>query len=477
MKTLIKNILYILMFSTVLFSMPSHLKINNYNEFIFKINDESLWGRCEKVRPLIPNNLRLRNRWNDYYIIAIPEDQTINKRCFLDSLNRLDGFEFIEPNYFFPTIGEIKEKIRVNDPLHQNQWSHSIINTEGAWKKTTGIEDIIIGVLDDGYDMNHPDLIDNAVPGWNFVTNTNVPWDTYGHGTHVTGLCSAVGENSAGIAGVAYGAKFCPLKTSEGVAFYTNVSRAVSALEWGQGNGVKIFNMSFGGPVNSSVLKAALDEAYNSGCLLISSAGNDNKDASSNYPAAYENVMSIGATTSSDSRWRNSNFGSTVDLYAPGERVLTTDLGGQYGNFSGTSDASPIVAGAAALIWSYWPELTNQEVWRKLVNSADTIMVDKGRVLRLNIGNAFKETSNIKKNNHIKEFNITNNKGNIKIKFTNREMKIKNYSVFNVNGKVVLASNIQKDNVIIPVNKMSKGVYLLKCAYEKSEINYKFIVK
>lgn len=234
-------------------------------------------------------------------------------------------------------------------------------------------------IIDSGYDINHPDL-----PKGSVVTGTNgrKSWnqDTDGHGTHVAGTIAAVGGNGKGVVGVVRNGKMKlhiirvfgdPL--GGGRTEWVWTSDVVGAAEECQRVGSNVVNMSLGrpgGPLQFE--KDAYQRMYNEGMLLVAAAGNDANTAYS-YPASYDAVMSVAAVDSSKSLAWFSQRNDQVDVAAPGVGVRSTIPGGGYGNKSGTSMASPHVAGVAALVWSYVPDKSAQEIREALEKTAEDL--------------------------------------------------------------------------------------------------------
>ncbi|MBI4497294.1 MAG: S8 family serine peptidase [Chloroflexi bacterium] len=272
-----------------------------------------------------------------------------------------------------------------NDPMIGAQWALSKINAPAAWDITTGSSEVIIAILDSGVDLGHPDLKDKLVDGHNFVQNTGLPADDNGHGTHVAGIAAAAANNQAGIAGVSWGARIMPLKVTDRFGA-TSDSVLASAIRHAADRGARIINMSLGGPENSAVLREAIEYAAGRGALLVAAAGNcysggEGCGGQRNpvmYPAAYDQVVAVGATTSTDQRASYSGTGDYLDLMAPGgdpksagdtdgrSWILSTYLRGISSNgyyaLAGTSQAAPHVAGLGALVWSVAPRLTAVQV-------------------------------------------------------------------------------------------------------------------
>ena len=274
----------------------------------------------------------------------------------------------------------------VNDPDFAQQWGlrntgQEIAGDEGrpgadigaffAWMLAGETEGITVAVLDAGVSPSHPDLAGQLVDGRNF---SDGPADAWGHGfndhgTRVSGVISAVHDNGLGIAGVSRGARIMSVRVLNdfNLAF---PSDAAPGVVWAADNGADILNMSFGwnddAPGGLEVLHDAIRYAHESGLLLVASTGNSSS-IDVNYPAAFPEVIAVGATDNRDKLWANSTQGPEVSVVAPGKDILTLmsdpfDPDTLYGFSNGTSFAAPFVSGAAAVIWSEYPELTNEEL-------------------------------------------------------------------------------------------------------------------
>ena len=337
-------------------------------------------------------------------------------------------FEYIEPDYIV-TKGTISAQATFpNDPGFNQLWglhntgqsggtADADIDAPEAWDIQTGDPNLVIGVVDTGVDYNHPDLagniwtnpgeiandgIDNDgngyiddIRGWDFAYNDNDPSDVDGHGTHVAGTIAGKGNNGVGVTGVAWNAKIMPLKflNDQGSG---STSNAILAINYATAKGVKLTNNSWGGGGYSQALYNAINAAGQAGALFIAAAGNSaqNTDTSPSYPASYNlaNIISVASTTRTDSLSSFSNYGLTsVDLGAPGSAIYSTTPNNTYATYSGTSMASPHVAGAAALLWSQNPTWTAQQVKNTLMNTGDPIAALAGKTVsgkRLNVFNA-----------------------------------------------------------------------------------------
>jgi subtilisin family serine protease len=215
--------------------------------------------------------------------------------------------------------------------------------------KGTGIK---VAIIDSGIDYTHPDLDGNYVSGYDFVNDDDDPMDDNGHGTHVAGTVAAEDDGS-GVVGVAPEAYIYALKVlnSGGSGYFSDI---IKALEWCMSNGIQVTNNSYGssGDPGTSV-QEAFDNAYNAGIIHVAAAGNSGnppgRGDNVEYPAAYDSVIAVAATDQSDKRARFSSTGPDVELAAPGVGIYSTYIGG-YTTYSGTSMASPHVAGVVALM-------------------------------------------------------------------------------------------------------------------------------
>jgi thermitase len=283
---------------------------------------------------------------------------------------------YVEPNVRY------KVDFVPNDPEWSLQWGPQKIAADWAWNTTGGDLSVLVAVVDTGIDYNHPDLAANYVPlGYDWVNNDPNPMDDYGHGTHVAGIIAAAINNSIGIAGLAQVRIMAEkVMDASGSGSSSDIARGiVHAVD----RGAKIVNLSLGSPLNSELMHEAVKYAYDHGVLVVAAAGNDATNAKS-YPAAYNEVVAVTATDKLDKPATFTNYGDWVTVAAPGVDILSTmptyhvtlnDEGYamNYDSLSGTSMASPHVAGVAALIWSRFPNMTRDQVQAQLQYSADDL--------------------------------------------------------------------------------------------------------
>ncbi len=261
-----------------------------------------------------------------------------------------------------------------NDPDFTSQWHLAKIQAANAWSLSQGSASIPIAIIDSGVDLSHPDLKSKLIPGWNFLTDTSNTSDTgcnTGHGTAVSGAAAAATNNLTGVAGVAWANTIMPLVvTSSGcLAYYSDMA---SAITYAVDHGVRIINLSITGSTASSILQSAVDYAWSKNAVIFAAAGNSSS-SSPVYPAACNHVLGITATEPTDTLATFSNYGSWIKLSAPGDTILTTNMAGSYGEWWGTSLASPIAAGVGALALSANPSLTNAQLVTLLETHSDDL--------------------------------------------------------------------------------------------------------
>lgn len=254
------------------------------------------------------------------------------------------------------------------------QWYLYKIKAPQAWDIQTGNAAIKVAIVDDAMQITHSDLQGMTLSGFDIADNdpdVNPPGSSWDHGTHIGGLIGANTNNGSGMASLAFGVKLLPVKiTSDNspnilISEYEGVAFAVS-------QGARVINMSWGAPVPSQTGFAVINEAYNAGVVLVAAAGNDG-NSNVNYPAGYPSVISVGATNNIDVRASFSNYGSSVDISAPGFQMWSLAPNNGTSVKNGTSFAAPLVTAAAALLLSANPSLSPSEVESCLLASADNI--------------------------------------------------------------------------------------------------------
>jgi subtilisin family serine protease len=246
-----------------------------------------------------------------------------------------------------------------------------LIAADKAWQNNTGDPSIITAVVDTGVDLKHPDLQGQLVEGYNVIDPKDLPQDDNGHGTHVAGIIGARTNNFEGIAGVDWRSKIMPVKAMAGDGTGTVVDIA-DGIVWAADNGANVINLSLGEYNDSDYLHDAIKYAYDKGVVLIAAMGNDGVSDPS-YPAAYPEVIGVAANDETTETAEFSNYGEHTSVSAPGVAIPSTYPNRRYVALSGTSMASPHVAGVAALIRSVNPKLSPKEVRKILEQTADDL--------------------------------------------------------------------------------------------------------
>lgn len=273
----------------------------------------------------------------------------------LTDLKKRPGVIYAEPNYELSLLDTIP-----NDGDYGYQYYLNNIRAPQGWDYTTGSPAVIIAVLDTGVDLSHPDLSSKLTAGYDFVQKDAIPQDEHGHGTHVAGIAAAATNNGAGVAGVSWGAEIMPLRVLDayGNGSYAN---AAEAIRYAADHGARVINMSIGGSSYSEVLEDAVNYAAEMGVILVAATGNSGSSTVL-YPARFGPVVAVGATDAANVRASFSNSGSSIDVMAPGVSIFSTYPGGQYRFNTGTSMATPMVAGFAALLASLPGMNTSMEI-------------------------------------------------------------------------------------------------------------------
>ncbi|HVF21547.1 MAG TPA: S8 family peptidase [Pyrinomonadaceae bacterium] len=349
----------------------------------------------------------------------------------------LPEVEYAEPNFEIElpdaTEGPLVP-VLPHDPQFSDQWALANSGQRGgkegadisatlAWATTTGSDKVVVAVLDSGVDYTHEDLAGNMwvrpagmapyhdnelgtiddLNGYNAIDNTSDPMDENGHGTHCAGIIGAEGENDLGIAGVNWKVRIMPLKFMNAGGFGTTKD-AIEAINYvidrkKAGVNVRIISASWGSTQRSRALGDVIRKAYENDILFVAAAGNasTNNDRSPHFPSSYDvpNVISVAALDRHDQLASFSNYGAkSVAIAAPGVDILSTWLGNQYEEKSGTSMATPVIAGVAALVVSENPRISVDDLRKRIMASSDPIVALKGKTVtggRINAAKALQD--------------------------------------------------------------------------------------
>ncbi len=349
----------------------------------------------------------------DFFIVETPS----RAPDWVDGIRNDNAVRYAELDYQLQA-----DDTTPNDPSYNQLYGMQKIQAPKAWDTSTGSGSVVTGVIDTGVDYNHKDLagnmwvnqdeipnngVDDDRNGWSddvygadCINEDGNPMDDHGHGTHVSGTIGAVGNNLEGVVGVNWDVSIMALKFlgSDGSG---STSDAIQCLDYAIANGAHLTNNSWGGGGFSTALRDAIQRAALDNQLFVAAAGNggpdrvgDNNDTTPHYPSSYsnDNIIAVAATDSADNLAGFSNYGqSSVDLAAPGVSILSTTRNNQYGSSSGTSMATPHVAGAAALLLSTGSNALYTTVRDRILQGVDQLPNLAGKVAtggRLNVAKA-----------------------------------------------------------------------------------------
>ncbi|MGP4074868.1 S8 family serine peptidase [Halobacillus sp. K22] len=276
---------------------------------------------------------------HNFRLLEVKEDQDYHQ--VLQRLNADPAILTADPDY-------ISESSYVpSDPKYSGQYQYDDMNMEKAWNVTRGSEDTTVAVLDTGVYKFHEDLQGAVLPGYDFVNDDANPDDNHGHGTHIAGLIAA-NFNDRGIAGLAPNTKILPVKVGDSEGKFSD-SDVLAGIYYAIDQEADVINMSYGAYHQSAAEERALWKAHNEGIVLVGAASNEGIRGAS-YPASYFPVISVAATDRSGDKASFSNYGTWIDLTAPGVFLTSTSYMGGYTSMSGTSFSAPLVSGLAAMI-------------------------------------------------------------------------------------------------------------------------------
>jgi subtilisin family serine protease len=347
----------------------------------------------------------------------------MNVMAAIEDFRKLPEVEYAEPSYIYRALTSLNDQYLSSQQSwgqpYQDLWGLYRISAPEAWDSSTGAG-VLIAVIDSGCDIYHPDLagkiwtnpleipnngydddhngLMNDMVGWDFVDWDDNVSDSFGHGTHVTGIIAATGNNRIGVAGVAWRAQAMILRALNDNGEGNSIDLAYAIL-YAVENGARIINLSWGGTQFSQIIEDAFSIAASQNVILVAAAGNDGRYAYEYYPANSRYVITVGASDHLDNRANFSNFGDSLDVLAPGgdssdnspeqiyQNILSLrsstlngaiadpmmTVGDYYLRLSGTSMAAPYVSGLAALILQRFPFATPEDVRQVIRRAADWI--------------------------------------------------------------------------------------------------------
>jgi subtilisin family serine protease len=382
------------------------------------VSDEAIEALTARLHDRVEDRIE-----NADGVEAIDDLDNADAASVVAEYSKLPEVEYAEPNYEIKLEENEGPLVPVlpHDPQFEDQWALSNSGQRGgkkgadisatlAWATTTGSENVVVAVLDTGVDYTHEDLAANMwtradslgpyhdnelgtiddVNGFNAIDNASDPMDDNGHGTHCAGIIGAEGENDLGIAGVNWKVQIMPLKFMNAGGSGTTKD-AIEAINYAidrkkAGVNVRIISASWGSTHRSRALEAVIRKAYENDILFVAAAGNasTDNDRTPHYPSSYNvpNVISVAALDRHDQLASFSNFGAkSVAIAAPGVDILSTWLGNAYEEKSGTSMATPVVSGVAALVLAENPRTSVDDLRKKLMASTDPIVALKGKTV------------------------------------------------------------------------------------------------
>jgi len=354
--------------------------------------------------------LRSFPRLGGLQVVSVPEGESVPR--LIETFEQSGLVDYAEPDFLRQLDLSPNDQRYTNGTLwglHNTGQSDGVVDADidapEGWDVRFSASNIVVAVIDTGIRRTHEDLLANVWTnqlaggyGWNALNSTGTPADDEGHGSHVSGILGAVGNNAKGVVGVAWQVQIMACKSFDAVRNGSD-SDIIEGLEFAITNGARIINMSLSGTAFSASLSNAVFSARQAGIIVVASCGNEaaNVDVVPRYPACLDvdNVISVAASTRTDELWTSSNYGATnVDLAAPGHQITSTFAfaDNQYiGPLSGTSAAAPYVAGACALLLAKYPTESHQQIIARVLSGVDPLPSLSGKCVtggRLNLRKA-----------------------------------------------------------------------------------------
>ncbi len=356
------------------------------------------------------------------YVLSVDDPDLDSVNQLLTHLAAFPGVRLADPNFAYWTM-----MTSPDDPRYAEQWNLDMIQMPSVWGATVGTGGVVVAVFDTGTTLWHPDLhptlwthpgetegngldddgngyVDDFY-GWNFYANNNDPSDEHGHGTHVSGIIGAAGNNATGISGVGWYIRILPIRFMgpNGIGYAEDAASGMYYVRnlVSAGYPVRVTNHSWGGSGYSRILEEAFAFASAKNVLHVAAAGNTHTGGTNNdvfpfYPTGFtvSNLLAVANSTQLDALRFDSHYGSeSVDLAAPGTSILSTLMNGGYGHKTGTSMSAPLVAGVAALLIERFPERTAAQIAAAITAGVDPVSTLDGKVAtggRLNAYGAFR---------------------------------------------------------------------------------------
>ncbi|ANC76427.1 alkaline serine protease [Fictibacillus phosphorivorans] len=341
-------------------------------EIIVKFKDNVSESKVKSLA--VKGKDEVKEKGSKFHVIKVKDG---NVDAAIAEYEASGDVEYAEPNYTYHASWT------PNDTYFSNgvQYAPQKVGAQSAWDITRGSSTTKIAIIDTGVDYNHPDLAGKVIKGYDYVSDDWDPMDQNDHGTHAAGIAAAATNNARGIAGMAPNVSIYAVRVldANGSGSLDDVANGIyHAVD----NGAKVVSLSLGGPGSATSLQNAVNYAVSKGVVVVAAAGNENTSAPS-YPAYYSGAIAVAATDRNDVRASFSNYGSWVDVAAPGVDIASTVRNGGYAYMSGTSMACPLVAGVAGLLASQGRSAAN--IRAAIENTTDYVsgtgsLYAKGRV-------------------------------------------------------------------------------------------------
>ena len=374
-KAILASVIAVLLissFSTIVFAAPpdnpAPVSDSSSQQILVKFKPDVTLPEAAEIHRQLGGQVKETIPGIGVQVVTVPKGQAKEK---VKAYSSQPSVAYAEPDYIAEALGE------PDDTYFDEQWGMQKVQAPEAWSVTTGSASVSIAILDTGVDPDHPDLIDKIVDNVNF-TDSPTADDVYGHGTHVAGIAAASTNNGIGVAGLGYDATIMNVKVlrDNGSGYHSWIA---AGIIWAADNGAEVINLSLGGGDSSQVLEDAVNYAWSKGVVVVAAAGN-NGNSFLCYPAGYASCIAVAATDAHDEKPLWSNYGDWVDVAAPGTGIYSTLAADGYGYMSGTSMASPHVAGLAALVFTTVSDTNgdgklNDEVRNRIEASCDDIGV------------------------------------------------------------------------------------------------------
>ncbi|KEK23456.1 S8 family peptidase [Bacillus gaemokensis] len=309
------------------------------NQLIVKFKNNASIGDVQEFHKSVGARVLSKDDTLGFEVVQFVKGSVKDK---IKSYKNNPDVEYAEPNYYFHAFWT------PNDPYFNSQYGLQKIQAPQAWDSQRSDPGVKVAIIDTGVQGSHPDLASKVIYGHDYVDNDSQSDDGNGHGTHCAGIAGALTNNNVGIAGVAPQSSIYAVRVLDNQGSGT-LDAVAQGIREAADSGAKVISLSLGASSGGTALQQAVQYAWNKGAVIVAAAGNAG-NTKPNYPAYYNEVISVASTDRSDRKSSFSNYGNWVDVAAPGSSIYSTYKGSAYQTLSGTSMATPHVAGVAALL-------------------------------------------------------------------------------------------------------------------------------